>query len=156
MAELWDQVADSPIKRGAFSAFYWFEAPYFRTVMPRIQELVPGSHCTLRIAKWWGVNNHIGTYHVIAALNGAEAAMGLLCESTMPETHRWIPRGMRAEYPAKSTGGLTVTASAQFPDFTAVTRETGGQLVTVTCQLVDASGNVPVTADIDVWVSAKR
>lgn len=110
----------------------------------------------MRIAKWWGVNNHIGTYHVIAALNGAEAAMGLLCESTMPETHRWIPRGMRAEYPAKSTGGLTVTASAQFPDFTAVTRETGGQLVTVTCQLVDDSGNVPVTADIDVWVSAKR
>lgn len=36
MAELWDQVADSPIKRGALSAFYWFKAPYFHTVMPRI------------------------------------------------------------------------------------------------------------------------
>ena len=155
ISALWEQVADSRIKRGLFSSYLWFKAPYFRTVMPRVRELVPGSHCTVRLAKWWGVNNHIGTFHVIAALNGAEAAMGLLCEASLPDTHRWIPRGMRAEYPSKSTGGLTVTASAQWPDFDLITRETGGELVTVSCALIDDAGNEPVIAEIDVWVSSR-
>ena len=63
---------------------------------------------------------------------------------------------MRADYPAKSTGGLTVTATADWPDFSTVTRETGGQLITVNLQLLDDAGAEPVTAEIDVWVSAKK
>ncbi|AWB83757.1 hotdog fold domain-containing protein [Corynebacterium liangguodongii] len=156
IARLWEKSSGSPIKRGLFSAMYALKAPYFRTVLPRIQELVPGSHCTVRIPQWWGVNDHIGTFHAIAALNGAEAAMGLLAEATVPPTHRWIPRGMRADYPAKSTGGLTVTATADWPEYSSITRETGGQLVTIACTLVDDSGTVPVTAEIDIWVSAKK
>ncbi|MBA4504945.1 DUF4442 domain-containing protein [Corynebacterium sanguinis] len=155
IAKLWERVSASPVKRGLFSAFYALKAPYFRTVLPRIQELVPGSHCTVRIPKWWGVNNHIGTFHAIAALNGAEAAMGLLAEATVPPTHRWIPRGMHADYPAKSTGGLTVTAAAQWPDFSTITRDSGGQLVTVACTLVDDAGTTAVTADIDIWISKR-
>lgn len=154
-ALLWEKFSDSTIKRGLFSALYMVKAPYFRTVMPRVREAVPG-RCVVRLGKWWGVQNHIGTFHVIAGLNGAEAAMGLLCEVTVPDTHRWIPRGMRADYPKKSTGGLTVTATADFPDFSTITRETGGQLVTIDCQLVDDAGVEPITAEIDVWVTAKK
>ncbi len=153
---LWDRLSGSALKRGAFSTVYALKAPYFRTVLPRVREVVPGERSVIRLGKWWGVQNHIGTFHVIAALNGAEAAMGLLCETTVPTTHRWIPRGMRADYPAKSTGGLTITATADFPDFAEVTRETGGQLVTVTCEIVDDAGVEPVTAEIDVWITAKR
>ncbi|WJY67735.1 hotdog fold domain-containing protein [Corynebacterium auris] len=156
IAALWDRLSTSPLKRGVFSTIYSLKAPYFRTVLPRVREVVPGQRVVIRLGKWWGVKNHIGTFHVIAALNGAEAAMGLLCETTVPPTHRWIPRGMRADYPAKSTGGLTITATADFPDFAEITRETGGQLVTLTCQIVDDAGVEPVTAEIDVWVTAKR
>lgn len=62
---------------------------------------------------------------------------------------------MHADYPAKSTGGLTVTAAAQWPDFSTVTRDSGGQLVTVACTLVDDAGTTAVTADIEVWVSER-
>lgn len=154
-AQLWEKFADTKLKRLIFSAFYSVKAPYFRTVMPRVQLAEPG-RCVVRLGKWWGVQNHIGTFHVIAGLNGAEAAMGLLCEVTVPDTHRWIPRGMRADYPAKSTGGLTITATADFPDFDTITRETGGQLVTINCEIVDDAGVEPITAEIDVWVTAKK
>lgn len=154
-AKLWRKHRDSSLGRAFFSTAFSLKAPYFRTVFPRFREAEPGK-AVVRIGEWWGIRNHIGTYHVIAALNGAEAAMGLLCEVSVPATHRWIPRAMRAEYPAKSTGGLTVTATADFPDFSEVTAETGGQLVTVDVSLIDDAGNEPVHAEIDVWVSAKK
>ncbi|WP_083650456.1 hotdog fold domain-containing protein [Corynebacterium sp. CNJ-954] len=154
-AKLWKKYSDTALKRGLFSVGFCLKAPYFRTVLPRVRSAVPGS-ATVRIGEWWGIRNHIGTFHVIAALNGAEAAMGLLCEVSVPSTHRWIPRGMRADYPTKSSGGLTVTATADFPDFSTITRETGGQLVTVVVEHIDDAGNEPVHAEIDVWVSAKK
>ena len=154
-AQLWQRFSDTPIKRSVFNVIYSMAAPYFRTVMPRVQEAEPG-RCVVRLSKWWGVQNHIGTFHVIAGLNGAEAAMGLMCEVTVPETHRWIPRGMRADYPAKSTGGLTITATADFPEWDTITRESGGQLVTVNCEIVDDAGEQPIIAEIDVWVTAKK
>ena len=155
LLKLWKKFNGSAPARGLFSLGYSVKAPYFRTVAPRVREVEPG-RAVLRIGKWWGVQNHIGTFHVIAALNGAEAAMGLVCEATVPSTHRWIPRGMRADYPAKSTGGLTVTATLDAPDFSAITRETGGELHTVRFQFLDDAGVEPVTAEIDVWISAKK
>lgn len=152
---LWRKFSGSAPKRGLFSLGYALKAPYFRTVLPRVRTVESG-RAVLRIGKWWGVQNHIGTYHVIAALNGAEAAMGLVCEASVPSSHRWIPRGMRADYPARSTGGLTVTATMDVPDFSEITRETGGRLVTVNIQLLDDAGVEPVTAEIDVWISAKK
>ncbi|MHA2787616.1 hotdog fold domain-containing protein [Corynebacterium sp. S7] len=154
-ARLWKKYSDTALKRGIFSTLYALKAPYFRTVLPRVQDAGRG-FATVRLGKWWGVQNHIGTFHVIAALNGAESAMGLLCECSVPDTHRWIPRGMRADYPAKSTGSLTVKATADFPDFSTITRETGGQLVTVYIDCIDDAGEKPVVAEIDVWVSAKK
>ncbi|MDN6620245.1 MAG: DUF4442 domain-containing protein, partial [Corynebacterium variabile] len=127
LLKLWKKFNGSAPQRGLFSLGYALKAPYFRTVAPRVREVEPG-RAVLRLGKWWGVQNHIGTFHVIAALNGAEAAMGLVCEATVPTTHRWIPRGMRADYPAKSTGGLTITATLDDVDFSAITRESGGEL----------------------------
>lgn len=152
---LWKKLNGTAPGRGLFSLGFSLKAPYFRTVLPRIRKAEPGK-AVVRVGDWWGVRNHIGTFHVIAALNGAEAAMGLLCESSVPTTHRWLPRGMRADYPAKSTGGLTATATADFPDFAEITRESGGKLVTVDISLIDDAGNEPVHAEIDVWVSAKK
>lgn len=155
LMKFWGRLNSSAPLRGLFSLGYALKAPYFRTVAPRVRVIEPG-RAVVRIGKWWGVTNHIGTFHVIAALNGAEAAMGLVCEASVPTTHRWIPRSMRADYPAKSTGGLTVTATLDLPDFSTITRETGGSLHTVKVTFVDDAGVEPVTAEIDVWISAKR
>jgi acyl-coenzyme A thioesterase PaaI-like protein len=155
LLKLWKKFNGSAPQRGLFSLGYALKAPYFRTVAPRVREVEPG-RAVLRLGKWWGVQNHIGTFHVIAALNGAEAAMGLVCEATVPNTHRWIPRGMRADYPAKSTGGLTITATLDDVDFSAITRESGGELHTITFQMLDDAGVEPVTAEIDVWITAKK
>ena len=155
LLKLWKKFNGSAPQRGLFSLGYALKAPYFRTVAPRVREVEPG-RAVLRLGKWWGVQNHIGTFHVIAALNGAEAAMGLVCEATVPTTHRWIPRGMRADYPAKSTGGLTITATLDDVDFSAITRESGGELHTIRFQTLDDAGVEPVTAEIDVWITAKK
>ena len=155
LLKLWKKFNGSAPQRGLFSLGYALKAPYFRTVAPRVREVEPG-RAVLRLGKWWGVQNHIGTFHVIAALNGAEAAMGLVCEATVPTTHRWIPRGMRADYPAKSTGGLTITATLDDVDFSAITRESGGELHTIRFQMLDDAGVEPVTAEIDVWITAKK
>lgn len=153
--ELWQKLSHKPLGKIAFSTAVSLKAPYFRTVAPRIVELRPG-YAQVRLPKWWGVNNHIGTFHVIAALNGAEIAMGVLAEASVPATHRWIPQGMRAAYPAKSTGGLTVTATADLPDFPAITRESGGKAMPVKFTAVDKTGTTVVEGEIDIWISAKK
>jgi hypothetical protein len=68
--------------------------------------------------KWWGVHNHIGTFHAIAACNLAEIAMGMLAEATVPASHRWLPKGMTVEYVAKAETGLRAVAELpEIPDF---------------------------------------
>ncbi len=87
-------------------------------MLPTVRTLRPG-FCEVRAPKWWGVHNHIGTFHAIAACNLAEAAMGMLAEATVPATHRWLPRGMTTDYVAKATTGLRAVAElGEVPDFT--------------------------------------
>lgn len=148
-------MASKPLGKGLFGAFVAVKAPFFLTSQPRLKELRPG-YAKVRLGKWWLMNNHIKTFHVIAALNGAEFAMGCLAEISTPSTHRWLPRGMTSEYNSKSTGGLTLTATADFPDFSQITPESGGQLVPVHIKFVDDAGNEPISATIDIWVSAKK
>ena len=141
--------------KGLFSAAVSLKAPYFSTVLPQLQEMRPG-YAEVKVPKWWLVNNHIKTFHVIAACNAAESAMGMLAEASLPNTHRWLPKGMRTEYRTKSTGGLIARASAKLPDFSSITRESGGQTVTVTIHFEDEAGNEPIYVEIDIWVTMKK
>lgn len=141
--------------KGLFSAAVSLKAPYFSTVLPQLQEMRPG-YAEVKVPKWWLVNNHIKTFHVIAACNAAEFAMGMLAEASLSNTHRWLPKGMRTEYRTKSTGGLIARASAKLPDFSSITRESGGQTVTVTIHFEDAAGNEPIYVEIDIWVTMKK
>ena len=91
---------------------------------------------------------------MIAACNLAEMAMGMLAEATVPATHRWIPVGMNVRYPAKSTGGMTVTAEwTELPDFASITT---GQDVEVPLRFVDDAGVEPVVGSITIRVSPKK
>jgi acyl-coenzyme A thioesterase PaaI-like protein len=114
---LWKRLADRPFGRQLFSIGMCLRVPYFATVLPTVTELRPG-YCEVRAPKWWGVHNHIGTFHVIAACNLAEAAMGMLAEATVPATHRWLPRGMTTDYVAKAETSLHAVAElAEIPEF---------------------------------------
>ena len=105
------------VGRGAFSLAFALRAPYFLTIAPSLVELRP-NHAEVRIRKWWAVQNHIGTVHVIAVANGLEMAMGALAEATIPPHLRWIPKGMELSYVALADSTITATAETDPSDWT--------------------------------------
>ncbi len=153
---LWRRLARLPGPLGTrlFSGAAALKAPYFATVLPHVRVLEPG-RCVVTASRWWWMRNHIGTFHAIAACNLAEVAMGMLAEASVPTTHRWIPKAMQARYLAKTSGGLTATATVDpLPDFATIT---SGVEVVVPVSLVDAAGVESVHCDITIWISpAKR
>ena len=47
-------------------------------------------------------------------------------------------------------------AQAELPDFEKITKESGGQTVTVTIHFADDEGKESTYAEIDIWVTAKK
>ncbi|GAB19554.1 hypothetical protein GOEFS_091_00470 [Gordonia effusa NBRC 100432] len=123
--------------------------PYFGTILPVVTDMEPG-YCKVTAPKWFGVHNHIGTFHAIAACNLAEAAMGMLMEATTPSTHRWLPKAMNAQYLAKAGTRLTAEARLADVDFDAITTGTD---VVVNIAVRDIDGNEVVHCDITTWVT---
>ena len=138
--------------RGLFSTAFALRAPYFRTVAPMVQTMEP-HRGVVRIKKWWGVQNHIGTVHAIAVANGMEAAMGLLAEATTPDGMRWIPKGIQLDYVAKTPGDIECVAETtpeqwdKQPPFQVDVKVTGR---------VVKDGAVAVEGVIPIYISAKK
>jgi len=135
--------------RAAFSLAFALKAPYFLTIVPTLVELRP-NHAQVRVRKWWGVHNHLGTVHVIAVANGLEMAMGALAEATIPPHLRWIPKGMELEYLAMSTSTLLATADTDPADW-----EQPGE-VAVRVQATRDDGTVVVRGVIRLHLTAKK
>lgn len=125
------------------------KVPYFGTVLPLVTDMEPG-YCKVTAPNWFGVHNHIGTFHAIAACNLAEASMGMLMEATTPSTHRWIPKAMTTQYLAKATTRLTAEARLATIDFDAIA--TGADVV-VNVEIRDTKGVEVVHCDITTWVT---
>ena len=123
--------------------------PYFGTILPLVEKMEPG-YCRVSAPNWFGVHNHIGTFHAIAACNLAETAMGMLMEATIPTSHRWIPKAMNVQYLTKATTSLRAVATLDIPDFAAVTEGTD---VVVPVSITDRAGTEVVHADITTWVT---
>ncbi|GAC51673.1 hotdog fold domain-containing protein [Gordonia amicalis] len=141
-----------PLGNVLFSLGLVAKAPYFGTVLPLVQEMEPG-YARVTAPNWFGVHNHIGTFHAIAACNLAEAAMGVLMEATTPTSHRWIPKAMQTAYLTKATTRLTAEARlADDVDFDAITTGTD---VTVSVSIVDTKGVEVVHCDITTWVTPR-
>ncbi|MGB3769878.1 MAG: hotdog fold domain-containing protein [Rhodococcus sp. (in: high G+C Gram-positive bacteria)] len=146
------QKLPTPVRSMAFSVGMCLRVPFFANVTPLVRELEPG-RCVVTGPKWFGVHNHLGTFHAIAACNLAEVAMGMLAEATVPPTHRWIPKGMTVSYLAPGRTSLTATAEVtELPDWDQVT--TGRDMI-VPVSLRDTGGTEVVHADITVWLTAK-
>jgi acyl-coenzyme A thioesterase PaaI-like protein len=154
--QMWKKMAATPVVgKRLFSFSASMVAPYFRTIRPRLETMQPGlavAHMSAR----WGVRNHIKTVHAIAACNLAEFVMGMLCEASVPTTHRWVPKDMTTNYKRISSGGLTAVAKAELPDFSAITPETGGVDLPVHITLTDAKGTEVQDVTINCWVTAKK
>ncbi|RZS32745.1 acyl-coenzyme A thioesterase PaaI-like protein [Herbihabitans rhizosphaerae] len=147
---MWRKLSGRPLGSRLFSAAMSLRVPYFGTVMPHVVDMRPG-RCEVRAPKWWGVHNHIGTFHAIAACNLAEIAMGMLAEATVPPTHRWIPKAMTVQYLAKANTSLRAVAELDGePEFGDTARD-----LEVPVSIRDKDGTEVVRAVITIYVTPK-
>jgi acyl-coenzyme A thioesterase PaaI-like protein len=146
---LWQQLSGKPLGKWFFGVGYGFKAPYFRTIRPRFTEVRPG-FAELVVPKRRAVLNHIGTVHAIAVCNGLEAAMGAMAEATVPDTKRWLPKGMEVAYTAKSTSDITCTAECDPARW-----QEGDPDVPVTVTARRGDGTVVAEGTIHLWVTDK-
>lgn len=148
---MWRRLSNVPGGKGLFSAAVSLRAPYFGTVLPTIREIRPG-YCEVTAPKWWGVHNHIGTFHAIAACNLAEIAMGMVAEATVPASHRWLPKSMTVNYVAKAKSSLRAVAELpSIPEF-----GPDGFDLPVPVTIYDRDDTPVVTATITTWITPKK
>lgn len=146
----WRRLSGSAIGRRLYSLGVSLKAPYFLSVHAQVLAVEPG-RASVRAKKRWRVRNHLGGFHAIAMCNLAEMAMGLTAEATVPRTHRWIPRGIEAEYLARAETALTAEAVLDpIPSFGA---EKFDAPIEVT--LRDSSGTVVARMTIPVRISPR-
>lgn len=146
----WRRCADLPFGRSLFTRVVQWQAPYFRSIPARFEQLEPG-FARLQLRDRWRVHNHLGTVHAIALCNAAELAGGTLAEATTPTTHRWIPKAMSVEYLAKAKGTLAVEARMALP---ASLEQAQG--VPTLVSIRDAGGTEVFRARIEMWISPRR
>jgi len=147
--DLYTKVTKLPAGKRIFSLLFSQKAPYFATIRPRFTELRP-NHAELTIRKRRGVQNHIGTVHVIAICNGLEAAMGALAEATVPANKRWIPKGMSVDYTAKANSDITCVAETDPEAWTGDDPD-----VPVRVRGMREDGTAVVEGVIRLWVTEK-
>ncbi|WP_085096385.1 hotdog fold domain-containing protein [Mycolicibacterium fallax] len=145
----WQRLSGKPGGSALFSAAMIARVPYFASVVPHVHRMEPG-RCEVTAPKWYGVYNHLGTFHAIAACNLAEVSMGMLMEATVPASHRWIPKAMTVQYLTKAKTSLRAVATLAVPDFAAITE---GTEVTVPISITDRDGTEVVSAEITTWVT---
>ena len=147
---LFQRLGRSAPGRWLFSRLICLRAPYFASIAPRIEKLEPGS-CLVRMRDRRAVRNHIGTVHAIALCNMAELAAGLATDATLPESMRWIPKGMNVRYVRKAVGTMTATARVPSP-----AADADGVELHAIVEVRDASGEVVFDADITMWITLRK
>ena len=144
----WRRLESKPLGKALFSRIICFKAPYFATIGPRFEELRPG-YARVSMRKRRRVTNHIGTVHAIAMCNLAELAAGTLTEISIPESMRWLPKGMTVEYLKKSAGGIQAVATLP------AVSEGPGREVPALVEMKDDAGELVCRATITMWVSPR-
>ncbi len=135
--------------RWLFSRIVCWKAPYFGTIAPRIEVLEPG-RCMVRLRQRRSIQNHIGTVHAIAMCNAAELAGGMVTEVTIPDSMRWIPKGMTVRYLKKALGVLQATARVE-----PITNTSMAQDLHAIVKVRNSADEIVFDADITMWVSPR-
>lgn len=147
---LFERFGGSAPGRWFVSRAICWRAPYFASIAPRIEVLEPG-RCVVRIRDRRAVRNHIGSVHAIALCNMAELAGGLATDATIPDSMRWIPKGMTVRYLAKAHGAIS--AIARVP---AITAAAAGSELQVPVEVRNAAGEIVLDAAITMWISQRK
>lgn len=147
LLKLQEKFLKYPFGRTLFSKMFASQAPYFKSIKPRILKLEE-NFCQVLLPKRKPVQNHIGTVHAIAICNALEMAMGAMTESSIPKHLRWLPKGMNVNYLAKSTTDIIAEAKINPEQW-----QTGD--VSVSVRALDTNGTVVVDGEIRLWLSEK-
>ena len=147
--EAWRRLESKPIGKWIFTRVICWKAPYFATISPRFEELRPG-YARVSMRKRRAVQNHIGTVHAIAMCNLAELAAGTLTEVSIPESMRWLPKGMQVEYLRKAESDVEATATLP------TVEEGESREVPVRVEVKDRAGEVVCRATITMWVTPRK
>jgi acyl-coenzyme A thioesterase PaaI-like protein len=149
--DLWRTASRLPGGRLLFSAAVMARAPYFATVLPTVRVMEPG-RAEVTAPKWFGVHNHIGTFHAIATCNLAEVVMGMLAEATVPSSHRWLPKSMTVRYVAKARSRLRAVATLdELPAF-----GPAGFDLPVPVTVYGTDGRPVTEAVITLWITPRK
>lgn len=148
---LYTRLADKPLGKWLFARLVCWKAPYFASIVPRIESLEPGRGVA-SIAHRRRVTNHIGTVHAIALCNLAEFVGGLTCEVSIPPSMRWIPKGMDVRYLKKAVGRMRATAT---PAFAPRPADEGYELP-FDVVIEDPQGDAVLRAVIAMWISPRK
>ncbi len=146
---LLDKFKPVPFGLKLFSKGICLKAPYFGSIAPEFTHLESG-YGIARLKKRWALTNHIGTVHAIAMANLCEFVGGVTLEVSLPETHRWIPKGMTIRYLQKAKTDLT--AETHFP----LDRWPDSGSFVVHVDVKDEKGQIVCDADIDMQVGLKH
>ena len=147
---LFHRLGGSAPGRWLFSRLICLRAPYFGSIAPRVEKLEPGL-CIVRMRDRRAVRNHIGTVHAIALCNMAELAAGLATDATLPDSMRWIPKGMSVRYLRKAAGAMTATARVPSP-----AADADGVELHAIVEVRDASDEIVFGADITMWITLRK
>ena len=147
---LYERMRRWPAGQWLFTRAICFKAPYFGSISPRIETLEPG-RCVATIKRHRAITNHIGSVHAIAMCNLAELVGGMVTEVSLPESMRWIPKGMTVAYLKKAMGRLRAVATPSVP----IVHADSGYEVPVEVVLTDEAGDAVFRATIAMWLSPK-
>lgn len=147
---LYERFRHWPLGQWLFTRAICFKAPYFGSISPHIEILEPG-RCVATIRRHRAITNHIGSVHAIAMCNLAELVGGMVTEVSLPDSMRWIPKGMTVAYLKKAMGTLRATAT---PAIAVVDADQGYELP-VEVAVVDEAGDAVFRATITMWMSPK-
>jgi uncharacterized protein (TIGR00369 family) len=147
--DAWNRCERVPLGKYVFSRAICFKAPYFASIAPRFVELRQG-FARVAMKKRRAVTNHIGTVHAIAMCNLAELAAGTMTEVSIPESMRWLPKGMQVEYLKKAQGDVRAVAT------TGGIADGAAREVPVRVDISDGAGEVVCRATITMWVAPRK
>jgi acyl-coenzyme A thioesterase PaaI-like protein len=147
---LFERLGGSAPGRWLFSRIVCWRAPYFATIVPRIEVLAPG-RCVVRLRDRRRVHNHLGTVHAIALCNAAELAAGLATDAALDASLRWIPKAMQVNYLKPARGTLTATANVPPAD-----PGESGCACPVGVEVRDAGGETVFSAVVSMWITRRR
>jgi uncharacterized protein (TIGR00369 family) len=114
--DAYKKVKKLPFGNRIFTFFMCKRVPYFGSISPLITVMEEG-RVEVEMTQHRAVHNHIKSIHAIAVCNLCEIAMGMVCESTIPDNLRWIPAGMDVKYLKITKGKIRAVATVKKEDF---------------------------------------